>query len=387
MKDITVLGVTGSIGMQTVDVVKNHRERFKIVAMSAGYNIEKLEETLKIIELEHVCVVRKEDANYLQTKYPDKKIYYGKDGLVKIATLSEVDIVLNAIVGFAGLLPTIEAIKAKKDIALANKETLVVAGHIITKLVKENGVKLLPVDSEHSAIFQSLNGENRKQIKKIILTASAGSFRDKRREELVGVSVQEALNHPNWSMGAKITIDSATLFNKGLEVIEAKWLFDVSYDQIEVLIHPESIIHSMVEFVDTSVIGQLGNPDMRLPIQYALTYPERDVLAGGASLDLAKIAALTFKKPDFKRFRALALAYQAGREGGSKPCVLNGANEQANELFRNGKIEFLQIEELVEKALSCHQTIKEPTLQQLIEVDAWARDFVLKEIGEDGCKH
>ena len=290
---------------------------------------------------------------------------------------------MNAIVGFAGLVPTIEAIKAKKDIALANKETLVVAGHIITKLVKEYDVALLPVDSEHSAIFQSLNGENKKQIKKIILTASGGSFRNKTREELMGVSVAEALNHPNWSMGAKITIDSATLFNKGLEVIEAKWLFDVSYDQIEVLIHPESIIHSMVEFIDTSIIGQLGNPDMRLPIQYALTYPQRDILFGGESLDLAKVATLTFKKPDFKRFKALALAYQAGRDGGSKPCVLNGANEQANELFRRGKIEFLQIEELVEKALNSHRFIKDPTLQQLIEVDAWARNFVLKEIGEN----
>ena len=199
----------------------------------------------------------------------------------------------------------------------------------------------------------------------------------------MGVSVAEALNHPNWSMGAKITIDSATLFNKGLEVIEAKWLFDVSYDQIEVLIHPESIIHSMVEFIDTSIIGQLGNPDMRLPIQYALTYPQRDILFGGESLDLTKVATLTFKKPDFKRFKALALAYQAGRDGGSKPCVLNGANEQANELFRRGKIEFLQIEELVEKALNSHRFIKDPTLQQLIEIDAWARNFVLKEIGEN----
>lgn len=271
MKNITVLGITGSIGMQTVDVVKNHPDKFKIVAMSAGYNIKKIEEILTIIDVEYICVVRSEDADYLQTKYPQKNIYHGTEGLIKIATLENVEIVLNAIVGFAGLLPTIEAIKAKKDIALANKETLVVAGHIITKLVAENNVKLLPVDSEHSAIFQSLNGENRKQLKKIILTASGGSFRDKSREELVGVSVKEALNHPNWSMGAKITIDSATLFNKGLEVIEAKWLFGVTYEQIEVLIHPESIIHSMVEFNDTSIIGQLGNPDMRLPIQYALT--------------------------------------------------------------------------------------------------------------------
>ena len=338
---------------------------------------------LEMIDVEYVCVVQKKDAQYLQEKYPDLKVTYGQEGLIKIATLPQIDIVLNAIVGFAGLVPTIEAIKAKKDIALANKETLVVAGHIITKLVKENNVRLLPVDSEHSAIFQSLNGEKHQQIKRIILTASGGSFRDKSRDELIGVTVEEALNHPNWSMGAKITIDSATLFNKGLEVIEAKWLFDVSYDQIDVLIHPESIIHSMVEFVDTSVIGQLGNPDMRLPIQYALTYPDRDVLVNGESLDLAKIASLTFKKPDLDRFKALALAYKAGRTGGSMPCVLNGANEMANELFRNNKIEFLQIEELVEKALKAHQVISDPTLEQLVEVDSWARNFVLKEIGED----
>lgn len=383
MKNITVLGVTGSIGMQTVDVVKNHLDKFKIVAMSAGYNIKQVEEILEMIDVEYVCVVQKKDAQYLQEKYPDLKVTYGQEGLIKIATLPQIDIVLNAIVGFAGLVPTIEAIKAKKDIALANKETLVVAGHIITKLVKENNVRLLPVDSEHSAIFQSLNGEKHQQIKRIILTASGGSFRDKSRDELIGVTVEEALNHPNWSMGAKITIDSATLFNKGLEVIEAKWLFDVSYDQIDVLIHPESIIHSMVEFVDTSVIGQLGNPDMRLPIQYALTYPDRDVLVNGESLDLAKIASLTFKKPDLDRFKALALAYKAGRTGGSMPCVLNGANEIANELFRNNKIEFLQIEELVEKALKAHQVISDPTLEQLVEVDSWARNFVLKEIGED----
>ncbi|WP_346677520.1 1-deoxy-D-xylulose-5-phosphate reductoisomerase [Erysipelatoclostridium sp. An173] len=383
MKNITVLGVTGSIGMQTVDVVKNHLDKFKIVAMSAGYNIKRVEEILEMIDVEYVCVVQKKDAQYLQEKYPDLKVTYGQEGLIKIATLPQIDIVLNAIVGFAGLVPTIEAIKAKKDIALANKETLVVAGHIITKLVKENNVRLLPVDSEHSAIFQSLNGEKHQQIKRIILTASGGSFRDKSRDELIGVTVEEALNHPNWSMGAKITIDSATLFNKGLEVIEAKWLFDVSYDQIDVLIHPESIIHSMVEFVDTSVIGQLGNPDMRLPIQYALTYPDRDVLVNGESLDLAKIASLTFKKPDLDRFKALALAYKAGRTGGSMPCVLNGANEMANELFRNNKIEFLQIEELVEKALKAHQVISDPTLEQLVKVDSWARNFVLKEIGED----
>lgn len=382
MKKITVLGVTGSIGMQTVDVVKNHSEQFEIYAMSAGYNIAKVEEVLAMIPVQHVCVVRKEDCLYLQGKYPQLNVHYGQAGLVTIATLQEVEIVLNAIVGFAGLVPTIEAIKSKKDIALANKETLVVAGHMITKLVKEYDVKLLPVDSEHSAIFQSLNGENKKEIKRILLTASGGSFRDKTREELVGVSVEAALQHPNWSMGAKITIDSATMFNKGLEVIEAKWLFDVDYDQIEVLIHPESVIHSMVEFQDTSIIGQLGNPDMRLPIQYALTYPNRDVLVNGNSLDLTKIASLHFQKPDFKRFKALQLAYHAGKLGGSMPCVLNGANEEANRLFREGKIEFLEIEKLVEEAMKQHQRIENPTLEQLIQIDQDSRNFVVNRIGE-----
>lgn len=381
MKKITVLGVTGSIGLQTVDVVKNHSDLFEIVAMSAGYNIAKVEEILSMVKVSYVCVINKVDCEYLQQKYPTLHVCYGTDGLEMIATLKEIDIVLNAIVGFAGLLPTIKAIEAKKDIALANKETLVVAGHIISQLVKKHAVKLLPVDSEHSAIFQSLNGESYKKIKRILLTASGGSFRDKTREELVGVSVQEALQHPNWSMGAKITIDSATMFNKGLEVIEAKWLFDVSYDQIEVLIHPESIIHSMVEFVDTSVIGQLGNPDMRLPIQYALTYPSRECLVNSESLDLTKIASLHFIKPDFTRFRALQLAYDAGKIGGSMPCVLNGANEEANRLFLEGKIEFLMIEELVEAAMNHHQVIKNPSIEELLEIDKAARDFVISKIG------
>ena len=271
MKKITILGATGSIGQQTVDVCLHHQDEFEVVAVSAGKNIKLLEETIKQIKPKVVCVIDEKDALYLQEKYKEIKCVYGPEGLDYIATIDEVDIVLNAIVGFAGLLPTIHAIEAKKDIALANKETLVVAGYIITKLVKENGVKLLPVDSEHSAIFQSLQGNKGNKIKRILLTASGGSFRNKTREELVGVSVEDALKHPNWSMGAKITIDSATLFNKGLEVIEAKWLFDVDYDQIEVLIHPESILHSAVEYEDTSVIGQMGTPDMRQAIQYALT--------------------------------------------------------------------------------------------------------------------
>ncbi len=383
MKKITVLGVTGSIGTQTVDVVKHHKNDFEIVAMSAGHNIDLLEQIMCDIMPKYICVQEKKDQEYLQRKYPHCQVFYGQEGLVKIATLNEVDVVLNAIVGFAGLVPTMEAIKSKKDIALANKETLVVAGHLIMPLVKEYGVALLPVDSEHSAIFQSMNGENHGDISKIILTASGGSFRDKSREELEHVSVKEALCHPNWSMGAKITIDSATLFNKGLEVMEARWLFDVGYDDIEVLIHPESIIHSMVEYQDSSVIAQLGTPDMRLPIQYALTYPRRFPLIGGKRLSLADIGSLHFIKPDFKRFHALELAYEAGRKGGSMPCVLNGANEQANALFLEGKIKFLDIERLVEEAMRAHCLINNPSLDQLLEIDQWAREYVLKRVGED----
>lgn len=383
MKKITVLGVTGSIGQQTVDVVVHHRDEFEIVAMSAGRNIDALEEIMKQLNVSHICVQNKEDKEYLENKYKDCHFYYGQDGLMTIATLPEVEIVLNAIVGFAGLLPTMEAIKAHKDIALANKETLVVAGHLICPLVKEYQVALLPVDSEHSAIFQSMNGENHQDISKIILTASGGSFRDKTRDELVDVTVEQALKHPNWAMGAKITIDSATLFNKGLEVMEARWLFDIDYDDIEVLIHPESIVHSMVEYQDTSVIAQLGTPDMRLPIQYALTYPRRQPLINGQRLSLSDVGSLHFYKPDLKRFHALALAYEAGRQGGSMPCVLNGANEQANSLFLNGRIRFLDIERLVEDAMRAHEWVDHPTLEQLLEIDQWARDFVLKRVGED----
>lgn len=387
MKKITILGVTGSIGTQSVDVVINHPDQFEIVAMSAGRNISLLEDIMTKVETQHICVSTKEDYLYLKNKYPNKHFYYGEDGLIEIATRNDVDIVLNAIVGFAGLLPTIRAIEAKKDIALANKETLVVAGHIICPLVKKHHVSLLPVDSEHSAIFQSLNGEYHGEINKILLTASGGSFRDKSREELVGVSVKEALNHPNWSMGAKITIDSATLFNKGLEVIEAKWLFDVDYDQIEVVIHPESIIHSMVEFVDGAIIGQLGTPDMRLPIQYALTYPHRMNVIGEKRLSLSDIGTLHFIKPDFKRFHALELAYKSGKMGGSMPCVLNGANEMANLMFREGKIEFLDIEKYVEEAMNSHLYIDNPNLNQLIDIDQWARDYVLKKVEEKNANN
>lgn len=383
MKKICVLGVTGSIGTQTVDVVKNHSDEFEIIAMSAGHNIDLLEEIMSQIDVDHICVQNSDDRVYLENKYPYKHFYSGAEGLITIATLDNVDIVLNAIVGFAGLLPTMKAIESHKDIALANKETLVVAGHLIMPLIKKYDVALLPVDSEHSAIFQSMNGENHGDISKILLTASGGSFRDKTREELENVTVDQALKHPNWSMGAKITIDSATLFNKGLEVMEAKWLFDVDYDDIEVLIHPESIVHSMVEYQDTSVIAQLGTPDMRLPIQYALTYPRRHPLIGGQRLSLSDIGSLHFYKPDLQRFHALELAYKAGRMGGSMPCVLNGANEQANSLFLNHKIRFLDIERLVEEAMDAHEIVEYPTLEQLLEIDQWARDFVLNRVGEE----
>ncbi|MFQ6862112.1 MAG: 1-deoxy-D-xylulose-5-phosphate reductoisomerase [Beduini sp.] len=381
MKTLSVLGVTGSIGMQTVDVVKNHPDLFQIIGVSAGHNIKKLIEVIETVHPKYVCVMDQEDAQQLQSQYPSLTIYYGDEGLIKIATLEEVSLVLNAVVGFVGMVPTIEAIKKHKDIALANKETLVVGGHIITRLVKEYGVQLLPVDSEHSAIFQSLNGEKHSQIHKLMITASGGSFRDKTRDELVGVTKKEALCHPNWSMGAKITIDSATMFNKGFEVIEAKWLFDMDYDDIIVYIHPESIIHSMVEYNDTAIIAQLGTPDMRLPIQYALTYPDRFEISNAKRLHLDEIGALHFRKPDLDRYRALRLSFEAGRKGGSMPCVLNGANEQAVSLFLNDQIEFLQIEELVESALKDHQWVEDPTIEELLEIDHWAREHVLAQIG------
>ena len=381
MKNITVLGVTGSIGTQTIDVVLGHPDEFKIVAMSAGHNIKKLEGIMSQLPVAHICVLEQADYDYLAENYPDRHFYLGQEGLIQISTLEETEIVLNAIVGFAGLLPTIEAIKAGKDIALANEETLVVAGHIIIPLAKEYNIQLLPVDSEHSAIFQSMHGEYPREISKILLTCSGGSFRDKSLNELKDATVEQALNHPNWSMGAKITIDSATLVNKGLEVMEAKWLFDVDYDDIEVLIHPESVVHSMIECTDTAVIGQLGTPDMRLPIQYALTYPHRIPLMNSKRLSLSDIGTLHLYKPDTERFKALPLAYRAGREGGSMPCVFNGANEEANQLFRDGKIKFLEIVDLIEDAMNAHTVVENPTLDELIKIDADARAFVRKRVG------
>ncbi|MDD8048832.1 MAG: 1-deoxy-D-xylulose-5-phosphate reductoisomerase [Thomasclavelia sp.] len=383
MKNICVLGITGSIGTQTVDVVVNNPEDFKIVSLSAGHNITLLRKIINQIKPEIVAVIEKEDAAILSKEYQNIKFVYGEKGLIEVASYDSNNVVLNAIVGFAGMKPTIAAIKKGKDIALANKETLVVCGQIITDLVKEYNVKLLPVDSEHSAIFQSLQGNKNNKIRRIILTASGGSFRNKTLDELKGVTVKEALNHPNWSMGAKITIDSATMVNKGLEIMEAKWLFDVDYDQIEVVIHPESILHSAVEYEDGAVIGQMGTPDMRLPIQYALTYPNRQTIINSDRLDLTKISQLNFIKPDLKRFEALDLAIKAGKIGGSMPCVFNGANEQANSLFLSGDIEFLDIVSLIKKTMSAHKLIKEPSLENLIEVDLWAKEYVKEIVG--GC--
>ena len=380
MKKLTVLGVTGSIGTQTVDVVLHHPGQFEIVAMSAGHNIAKLEEIMAKLPVKHICVLEEKDQAYLEKKYPDRHFYCGQEGMIAIATLKEADIVLNAVVGFAGLLPTIQAIESHKDIAIANKETLVVAGHIIMPLAKKYGIKLLPVDSEHSAIFQSLQGAHHDEIHKILLTCSGGSFRDYSLEDLKDVTVAQALNHPNWSMGAKITIDSATLFNKGLEVIEAHWLFDVDYDQVEVLIHPESVLHSAIEYVDGAVIGQMGTPDMRLPIQYALTYPDRLPIGDSQSLNLTALASLHFTKPDTTRFPALTLAIQAGKTGGSMPCVMNAANEVANKAFRDGKIRFLDIYRLVEEAMKQHQPIENPTLEELLEIDQKTRNSVLQKV-------
>ena len=370
MKKITVLGVTGSIGTQTIDVVTGHPDEFEIVAMSAGHNIKKLEEIMNQLPVPHICVLEQKDYDYLSEKYPDRHFYLGQEGLIQISTLEETEIVLNAIVGFAGLLPTIEAIKAGKDIALANKETLVTAGHIIMSLAKEKHVRILPVDSEHSAIFQSLNGETGNKIHKILLTASGGPFRGWTREQMKGVQVEDALKHPNWTMGRKITIDSSTMVNKGLEVMEAKWLFDVELDQIQVVVHPQSVIHSMVQYEDGAIIAQLGTPDMRVPIEYALFYPERRSLSGDR-LDFSKLSQITFEKPDYKVFRGLSLAIEAGKTGGTMPTVFNAANERAVAKFLKGEIKYTDIVRSIEKCMDAHKVSAHPDLEEILATEQW----------------
>lgn len=361
MKKIAILGSTGSIGTQTLEVVQSNPE-LQVVALAAGNSVAKMEEQIRQFRPLIAGMWSEEAAADLRSRVADipVKIVSGMDGLLEIAVLPEAEVLVTAIVGMIGIRPTIAAIEAGKDIALANKETLVTAGHIIMPLAKKCGVSILPVDSEHSAIFQSLNGEPADRISKILLTASGGPFRGRTREELAHMQVEDALKHPNWSMGRKITIDSSTLVNKGLEVIEAKWLFGVDLDRIQVVVHPQSIIHSMVEYVDGAIIAQLGTPDMKLPIQYALFYPDRKPM-GGKKLDFFELGQMTFEKPDTETFVGLKLAYQASTVGGSMPTVYNAANEKAVELFLNRKISYLQIPELIAQSMEQHKVIANPT--------------------------
>lgn len=376
MKKISLLGATGSIGIQTVDILLNNPESFQLVALSSGRNIEKTREIITQLNPELVSVQEEQDAVELSKEFPRIHFTFGTKGLVEVATHPDSTVLVNAVLGSVGLESTLAAIRMGKTIAIANKETLVTAGHLVMAEAKKYNAAILPVDSEHSAIFQSMNGENPKQIERLIITASGGSFRDKTREELKNVTVKEALNHPNWSMGAKITIDSATMMNKGLEVIEAHVLFDMPFEKIDVLLHKESIIHSLVEYHDTSVIAQLGTPDMRVPIQYALSYPDRYPLAGGTRLDLAKIGQLNFKEVDFDRYRALKLAYDAGRAGGTLLTAMNAANEAAVGLFLQEKITFLQIEEVIEQIMNNHHNILVPDLETILRVDSETRKSV-----------
>lgn len=378
MKYIAVLGSTGSIGTQTLDIVREHSDYLRVAVLAVAGNIELLEKQIREFSPKLVCVYDENKAKQLRESIKDLpvKVVTGMEGLLECATEPSVDTVVTAMVGMIGIRPTIEAIKAGKNIALANKETLVTAGHIIMPLIREKKVALLPVDSEHSAIFQALNGEDKSKASKILLTASGGPFRGRTAEKLRGVTPKDALKHPNWAMGRKITIDSATMVNKGLEVMEASWLFDMRIDQIQVLVHPQSIIHSMVEYIDGSVIAQMGVPDMRLPIQYALFYPFRVPLVGGERLDFTKIGQLTFEEPDMETFIGLKLGYEAGRIGGSMPTVYNAANEWAVAAFLDGRIEFLDIPLLIEEAMKNHRVISNPSLDEILNTEQQTYDFV-----------
>jgi len=380
MKYIVILGSTGSIGTQALDVIRN-RNDIKVYALTAKNNIELLEQQIREFMPEVVCVYDEENANKLKLNISDLsvKVLCGMEGLLEVTTKEKVSLVITALVGMIGIRPTIEAIKAGKDIALANKETLVTAGHIIMPLAIKMGVKILPVDSEHSAIFQCLNGEIGNKINKILLTASGGPFRTWTKEQIENATLENALKHPNWSMGQKITIDSATMINKGLEVIEAKWLFGVDIDSVEVVVHPQSIIHSMVEFDDGSIMAQLGTPDMRLPIQYAITYPLREFRSGNR-LDFGTLSKLDFEKPDFEKFLGLKLAYEAGRIGGNMPTIFNAANEKAVAKFLNREIKFIEISQIVEKSMQNHKFIENPNIAEILEVEQSVYDFI-----ESGC--
>lgn len=376
MKNISLLGSTGSIGTQTLDVVRRNDD-INVVALAAGTRIKELEAQVREFKPQLVCVGKEELAEELKIMLSDMdvKIVSGESGLIEAATLESADIVLTAVVGMMGIVPTIEAIKAHKDIALANKETLVTAGHIIMKLAKECGINIYPVDSEHSAIFQSLNGEYHKEVSKILLTASGGPFRGRKRSELENVTLEDALKHPNWSMGRKITIDSSTMANKGLEVMEAQWLFDVPADKVQVVIQPQSIIHSMVEFVDGGIMAQLGSPDMRLPIQYALTYPHRRTL-NTERVDFFKLGQITFEEPDFETFKALKLAYDAAGTGGNIPTAFNAANEIAVAKFLDRKIKYLDIPEIIQYAMEETRLVENPSVEQILETEKNAYELI-----------
>lgn len=381
MKNISILGATGSIGTQTLDVIRNSEEKINLIGITANSSVDKVKEIIGEFEPKYVAMMDENSSKIIEEfcnkEYPNIKVFSGIDGLVKVATLEEIDTVVTSVVGMIGLKPTIAAIEAKKNIALANKETLVVAGELVMNKAKENNVKILPVDSEHSAIFQSLSGYKNKDINKILLTASGGPFRGKTIDDLKDVTVKEALKHPKWNMGQKISIDSATLMNKGLEVIEAHFLFDCDYDNIEVIVHPQSIIHSMVEYKDASVIAQLGSPDMRLPIQYALNYPERKEMIANP-INFYELGALTFEKPDLETFKCLKFAYEAGKIGGLAPTILNGANEEAVALLLNEKIKFLQIAEIIEECMNVFKEnyYDELTLDNIIELDKKVREYI-----------
>ncbi len=376
MKKIAILGSTGSIGTQTLEIVRTNGD-LEVTALAAGNNIDLLEKQIREFKPKLAAVWKEERANELKDKIKDLdvKVVSGMDGLLEVARQPESEILVTAIVGMIGILPTIEAINAGKDIALANKETLVTAGHIIMPLAKEKGVSILPVDSEHSAIFQSLQGGQQKALHKILLTASGGPFRGKKLEDLANIQVEDALKHPNWAMGRKITIDSSTMVNKGLEVIEAKWLFGVDVDQIQVVVQPQSIIHSMVEYEDGAVIAQLGTPDMKLPIQYALYYPERRYLPGDR-LDFSTLQQITFEQPDLETFYGLKLAFEAGRTGGSLPTVLNAANEKAVALFLDRKIKYLQIPEIIQACMEAHKNIAVPTVEEILKTEQETYEFI-----------
>ena len=376
MKKIAILGSTGSIGTQTLEVVRAQGD-LQVTAMAAGHNIDLLEQQIREFRPRNVAVWEEKDAFDLRTRVADLnvKVHYGMDGLIEIAADPDSEILVTAIVGMLGLRPTIAAIQSGKNIALANKETLVTAGHLIMPMAKEYDVQILPVDSEHSAIFQSLNGERVNKIEKILLTASGGPFRGKTRAELEKVTLEDALKHPNWAMGKKITVDSSTLVNKGLEVMEAKWLFGVEPERIQVVVQPQSVIHSMVQYEDGSIIAQLGTPDMRLPIQYALYYPRRRPL-DDKRLDFAKLGSITFEEPDTKTFRGLPLAYEAMKKGGNMPTVFNAANEAAVALFLQEKISYLQITEIIEECMQHSTYIESPGVDQILTTEAEVRERV-----------